>query len=114
MKEVRDILANARALIATPDCWTRGANARDKHGRDVDCERPGATKFCMYGALMRATVGDAALGFYPLAVGALRRVSPDLEIYRFNDNPATTHSDVLARFDAAIAGELAREESFKT
>jgi hypothetical protein len=45
------VLRYARAVIADPERWTRGALAVDQWGRSVETFDPAASKFCALGAL---------------------------------------------------------------
>lgn len=89
-----DTLRAARALIDTPEKWCKGA-AR------IGCRR------CIVGALLDvAGYPRTEMRIY----GPARNVLHDLVraqghevIDWWNDDPATTHADVLALFDRAIA-----------
>ena len=48
------IIRRARAMVASPSKWTRGAFARDENGMVVQPASPDATSFCAAGAIMRA------------------------------------------------------------
>ena len=50
----RQIIEQARALIATPDTWAQGEFARDAEGRAISWRSPLAVRFCLWGALNRA------------------------------------------------------------
>lgn len=57
----KQVLINARALIADPAHWTRGTLACDANGRTVEWHDQSATKWCAMGAIYRAAydlVGD--------------------------------------------------------
>jgi hypothetical protein len=97
------ILTNARKLIEHPSGWTKNCFARSKTGRQVKLGSPRACSFCAWGALERVSpyVGDD--GAYIRARQALDAASPDGSILLFNDDAATTHKQVLAAFDEAIA-----------
>lgn len=96
-----EILRAARAKIDTPEKWTRGAYARTKSGRIVGPECASAVHLCAVGAVTAAaspamTVDDALV--------VLARELPSAGgITNFNDHPGTTHADILALFDRAIA-----------
>lgn len=114
--EVLAVLRAARELIAVPAHWTKGVAAMNADGYEVDALCVDATCFCTVGALNRATRTQeaAAERAYDLYKAARERlVNKALRgsgLVDFNDHPGTTHEDVLAMFDAAIAeleGELA-------
>ncbi len=107
--EVHDVLLAARALIAEPEHWCKGVEARDERGVEVAPTDPDAYEWCVIGAL------DAANGVVPNVTwdGWDRycdafSVLADLAQTRFqslsdfNDAPSTTHTDILALFDKAI------------
>ena len=50
----RDLLVEARTLIARPEAWTQGAGARDADGEPVGVEHEDAVSWCATGALNRA------------------------------------------------------------
>jgi len=105
--EVLATLRGARALIAHPDNWIKGAEARDSESNDVEAESESATCFCTVGALHRAMVvagkGDN-VELYMEAQGQLIRHRLESGgLVFFNDDPTTTHADVLDMFDRAIA-----------
>ena len=47
----RDLLVEARTLIASPEAWTQGAAARDADGEPVGVEHEDAVTWCATGAL---------------------------------------------------------------
>jgi aerobic-type carbon monoxide dehydrogenase small subunit (CoxS/CutS family) len=90
-----EILTKARALIAEPEHWCQ------KHWHESD----GATEaWCAWGAVAETTgmVSDFSNG----AIDALNAATFGLGgcgIVDYNDDPGTTHADILAAFDKAIA-----------
>ncbi len=123
-----NILRDARALIATPEGWTQGAGARDQNGDPVEVGAAGAICFCPVAAIFRAAgVGaegaegaDAPEILTAVHMVALEIARVDLardypaheiddmefgvpELVDINDLPDTTHTEILAAFDAAIA-----------
>lgn len=117
-KPVPEVLVAARALISTPDRWTRGAQARDRRGSPTSPLDAGAVAFDVVGAV-RAAVGS--VGPIKAFIGELGSFQPTLaELWRalsrsdfapwsnlgpatFNDHETTTHPRVLALFDRALA-----------
>lgn len=104
--ETIEILRGARELLADPSKWTKGVHARDQQGAIVHCIDPDAISFCMGGAVDRQCCADeryTASPEYQAACGALLDA---LKVHRnvvdFNDDPATTHQDMLDLFDEAI------------
>ena len=104
----RQVIEQARTLIATPATWTQGEFARDASGKPVSWRSPKAAQFCLWGALNRAAyamTGDK-LRSIPLAdhaAAALREAGMSLS--RVNDHG--THADVLALFDTYLKGQAA-------
>jgi hypothetical protein len=99
MVEVVEVLRAARAKIEKPECWIRYELARDYSGNWVGVCSPEARCFCIIGALA-STSSD-----YEAARLALLDVLPSgfCGAVDFNDAQETTHADVLALFDRAIA-----------
>ena len=96
----RQVIEQARALIADPAAWTQGEFARDVSGNAVSWRSREAVQFCLWGALNRAAyemTGDryGSVGLVDRAAAALRRGIPSLS--RVNDHG--THADVLAVLD---------------
>ena len=104
------VLQRARALIKKG--WTRRSFAKDKRDNVVWVNDPTATKFCLAGALDRATrdlgrekrkdphqnAGSAA---YARVLDVVSGKHCRL-IASFNDDMTTTKQDVIAVIDAAI------------
>jgi hypothetical protein len=101
---VRDDLIAARALIDTPEKWGKG---------DGGYNGPEKPLLCAYGAC--GAVAQKHGSFIALTA-ALDRALPDempegldpydgLETPAFNDDPDTTHADIMALFDRAIAAQ---------
>ncbi|MCY4582438.1 MAG: hypothetical protein OXE50_06520 [Chloroflexi bacterium] len=111
----RDLLAEARTIIAKPECWTQGTGARDAAGEPIGVEHQDAVSWCatgalncaMYrhtdslevppplqraceraGAILTATVRALTLGHYT-------------ETATYNDT--TNHGCILHTFDIAIS-----------
>lgn len=81
-------------LLADPKRWTKGANARDKRGVEVNTHSPNAVCWCSSGATKRIYSDNLAFVRFRLrtAIGNLSASS----ILEFNDNPKTTHKQVMA------------------
>ena len=120
---LRDDLIAARALIDTPEkwgCWT-GPRARRGEGRSLPCALE---------ALRIAEASSAAPGSEPVydfrllrGWRALADALPEGSKYRdfqgpgkpylggYNDDPDTTHADVMAWFDRAIQAATPEPEN---
>ena len=101
MMSVKENLIAAKALIDTPEKWFKG-----EYESDNGC-------LCALGAVARAVCpkidfDEDKIGLYP-EDGALAEALPFdwpkevNEIPDFNDAPETTHADIMALFDRAIA-----------
>jgi len=100
------ILRRARALVAKDGGWTRGRDARDARGREVDIKSRAARAFCVGGACVRATSGmcdELLLGDVFEAMRAVIGVRGEHAISDWNDKPRRTQKQVVAAFDKAIA-----------
>ncbi len=94
MATVRENLIAAKALIDTPEKWGKGAY------------EPSPGCFCILGALFEASGRQTAYG---APYDAIERQLPwgnKSGIVKFNDAPETTHADIMALFDRAIAAQV--------
>src|SRR5271163_287044 len=102
------ILRRARALIADPKTWIKGAFKRRKAGRDCYCAQGAIAAASGVRIRTSATLQDGPLplGYYE-AQSLLRKICSSgnwgNSIAQFNDSKATTHDVMLAAFDRAIA-----------
>jgi len=110
VKTAHEALVAARELIADERNWIK-----EDYNRVVD----GRQCYCADGALLAARraplLEEDFLDLpYSLARRALSSASPIGTIIDYNDAPETTHADVLAMFDRAIAatapGDIHTEE----
>lgn len=103
------MLIYARDLIKAG--WTKGSSARTRTGKEVSSNSKEAARFCMLGAVNKASVigcDTATRGFvvYIDLCNILRRFVPNSNsLHKFNDQNTTTKKDVLLVFDQAIAKE---------
>ena len=104
--KLADLLKAARSKIDAPEKWTRECYARGEDGFYADMHGADAVCFCAMGAV-RSLIPNSPSAWF---VGDYVRnfINNHLpEGYRsipaFNDNLDTTHADVLALFDRAIA-----------
>jgi hypothetical protein len=98
-----DILRAARERIATPERWNQGWFAADAAGREVSSVSPIACSWCALGAVYATSGGARGADVEALLIAALPAECSAGDVGYFNDLPATTHADVLALFDRAIA-----------
>ena len=102
-----DTLITARRLIERPECWTIGAYNKDADGMDF-VNPADAVAWCAEGAVWEACrpiCGGEIVGGDALAL--LTEAIHNEHVPIWNDAATTTHADVLAAFDRAIA--IARE-----
>lgn len=103
----REILCAARKIISDPSRWHQGSHFKDADAAEVfyfawhnpDFVVPPC---CGFGAIMSVAPKTVE------ARTALNKVCLELHDMRFptfNDAATTTHADILAVFDAAIAKE---------
>ena len=106
MNQLAQDLRAAKALIDTPEKWTKRVFARDSSGFGTPYDGGQAVCFCSAGAIFR-TVGDdptrerAAMNALAIAMGGDRP-----SIAAFNDT--SEHAEVMAAFDKAIAAAEAQ------
>lgn len=103
MTNIAQVLRDARALIDTPDKWTKG---KFENG-GCYCALGAVAKVCGFDprnawlgemdAVHRALDASLPFGF---------EATPD-----FNDHRNTTHADVMALFDRAIAAAEVEKQS---
>lgn len=107
-----EVLRKGRKEIEDPTHWIKGEAAATAEGAPVDPTDPRAVCFCAIGSVRKYSTepsGRGMINTYPglKAMAALRAAipseAPALRIPTFNDNPKTTHADILALFDRAIA-----------
>lgn len=120
MSVVVQLLRNARALIADPEHWTKGAYARTAEGSvaytqptvvytrleekdDFEEERI-PCKWCALGAVYASTYWpNFILEHAEKAKRFLNTASDEQRgVIAYNDDPRTTHAGVLAMYDRAI------------
>ena len=98
MTTTADILRDARALIDSPEKWTKHYEARDADGNETWYGDDRAVCWCAFGALFKAGWYQPSLSD---AVEALETVVGRI-IDEWNDAPERTNAEVLAAFDRAI------------
>src|SRR6266446_5380620 len=103
----RQVLINARALIADSAHWTTGVLASTTNGQPVAWDDPSATRWCAQGAIYRAAYDLLGNQKEAIRIGDevasvmcprrwLRRGLPAI-------NDSQGHAAVLAEFDKALA-----------
>ena len=91
-----ELLRKAKARISTPEMWHKGSMFSG-----LDRETCPA---CAYGALFIAANGSGPAFDDTRSVldAATRSVLNYGNTHTYNDNPSTTHADIMALFDVAI------------
>jgi hypothetical protein len=94
-----DVLRGAKALLSDPDRWSRGpTSAQDAKGLPVSPMYVGAVRWCALGALEQVGgTGDAFVHAHSVMCRTINGVVPT-----WNDDPNTTHADLIDAFDRAI------------
>lgn len=92
-------LAEARMKITAPERWTRGEYARDGDGNPCAPNDINACCWCSMGAI-EAVADNPDDGH--MAMEFLGFASTYLFLHQWNDDPETSHSDVLAAYDKAF------------
>jgi hypothetical protein len=108
---VSQILIEAKKLIDTPDKWTKWANARDKDGNPLyvytGSNAGNVACMCSNGAVMSVALPQYNSKIYLQAMQVLDRATHAagfcMGIVSYNDAGSTTHTDLMAIWDKAIA-----------
>ena len=98
--KVKDVLVRARKLIAKG--WIQGTYARDKDDLQVLPNDPEACKFCVLGALNRASDGGQD---FRAGVDIIESAAMSGPLHTWNDADGTTQEMVLTVFDKAIKAQ---------
>jgi hypothetical protein len=101
----REVLIQARALIADRRRWTRDVTARDRHHRPISASDPSARRWCPIGAVLHVAEQHGT----PFVEAFRLLEAASLELYSVhvsavNDLPGPFgHRAALGAFDLAIA-----------
>lgn len=99
MKTKAQILLDAAELLRTKG-WTQGASARTASGREVDSSHYQACRFCMIGAINRASDNDYS-DENSQALRTMWSLVPNEDIAAFNDAPGRTVEECIAVLEKA-------------
>lgn len=102
---VVELLQAAKEKINTPEKWCKGVYARLPNGMPTTSSDKEACTWCMVGALRCVSNYKAN----DLTLGKAFGVDMVERLFNLNDRGSTTHADVMAAFDKAIA--LAKQEA---
>ena len=111
-----ELLTKSRKRIEKPENWTQGSRAKDKNGLGCSPRSRSADRWCSIGTLEceSKSQSDILWGSEErhalMALASTKRLGwsaestygPGTQIAMFNDNPKTTHADVMAMYDEAI------------
>lgn len=98
MTSALKVLVSVRELLSDEKRWTRRWYARDAAGVGVGSRDKHAVCWCLVGAMRKSPIGKL---HQEVGLDLLRSVVYG-PIAGFNDDPKTTHADVLRVLDAAI------------
>lgn len=109
--QVTSFLTRVRKFLTDPTHWARGWYSFDANKLQVAPDSPLAVSFCLMGACYRESqLPTSREEAYREAVSRIRQAIPPAMVMcnkdtipGFNDNPKTTHADILQVLDAAIA-----------
>lgn len=117
-----EVFVAARELISEPESWCKKTQGRTADGEHVFADDPRAVSFCILGSIARvkgltgaysearevrmmaSTIDYPDVYHHPLSRAA--RFHPAFKVAEWNNDPKTTHSDILAKLDEMI--ELTR------
>jgi hypothetical protein len=100
MPDPATLLRAARAKIRARKRWAKGYFAFTARGRKCKATSPRAVCWCAWGALQAVSQGDGeSRALWVLENQLVARMA----MSAYNDAPTTTHADILALYDCAIA-----------
>jgi hypothetical protein len=108
VKTTVEILREARKRLEQPEAWTRGDFGRTEHGNSVSpipSMLREASCLCVNGALIASDDDNGSL-MHSRASAIMSQCARRRgfeTVSKLNDAPETTHADILALFDEAIA-----------
>lgn len=92
MNKTVEAFEKVEALLAKPEAWAKGQYARDRNGYECSATNDKAVCWCIEGAAMRVHSHASVI---PLMDGVGESRGYD-GVVDFNDDPKTTHADILA------------------
>ncbi|WMT88237.1 hypothetical protein NO932_06410 [Pelagibacterium sp. 26DY04] len=102
---LKDNLIAAKALIDTPEKWAHEESQREHNGGSCLCAMDACDKaiekhglIYQEGFRIHRAIEEALPASFTARDGAT-----DDPVAQFNDHPDTTHADIMALFDRAIA-----------
>jgi hypothetical protein len=102
-QETIALLRRIRERLSDPARWTKRASAKMANGISCDFNNADAVCWCLTGAAHYEMPGRENSRLRRFAYRELiPGPDPAHNVITFNDNPDTTHADVLAKIDGAI------------
>jgi hypothetical protein len=112
MTSEHEIYLRMKALLDSPNKWTKGAHAKTKDGLWCGAHSRLASCYCLTGALDKVYNGITFPNtLYRLAHEKLGGAGFGDQMVRFNDRAETTYEDVMALLDAAIIATMPTDEA---
>ena len=113
-QDVRKHLRKLRAILGTPERWTKGTLARDKDGNPCNVFSSKATSYCLSGALL--LVRKTFFFRFPIDThldrleyeavrhlgNAMRELAGTENIVDWQDSDDTSHDDLVDILDRAL------------
>ena len=113
MIQVTKVLKKARSLISKEESWVKNYTAKDEFGHAIPPINDSAVCWCASGAIDRAAYLSDEANHSIIYANCLRfmKIHGSWGYYTlsiYNDDPVTTHGDILSLFDKAIEKSSAR------
>ena len=102
MTSVRENLIAAKALIDTPEKWGKGYGITPP--TNCLCAESACAEAAGSLQLLKMLSWEALEAALP-EPWRTRSIEEDMAAHHFNDHPDTTHADIMALFDRAIAAQ---------
>ena len=99
---VKNILENTRYLLKTPNRWIKDDLANTEAGLKTQPGSPYAVKWCLVGALTKASMPYSNMECLWDAMTLLKDITGASLLTQWNDDKERTHEDVMDAFDKAI------------
>lgn len=103
--EALDVLDKAQNKLSISNRWTKNSYARDADGNTIGVNHTQAKCWCLIGAVEFFKPSDNTFAIILLALqGVVPNVpeQPYVNVFKFNDLPTTTHTDILALYRKTI------------
>lgn len=94
-----EILEDVLDLLSDPGKWTQGSYGKTSKGTDTWGNDPNAVSFCLLGAIQRVTNDRLTSALF---ISQLTNKIERENIVKFNDDPQTTHEDIILFLKTAL------------